>query len=230
MTKNISDIAFIVQARLNSERLKNKMIKNFNDSNLFEILLNKLEKSSLIPDKNVYLSVHEKELKDIAKNFKFNVYERSYKSANEDNDIKTIYEWWDKIPHKYVILISACNPLLKTETIEKFTEDFISSKKEGSFAVFEKKTYYWDQAGRSLTDWKNSKIMNTKIVEPVYEAGHCLYASRASFLKNGCWMDNKTPPEPNLFVVDELECFDIDYPWQFKIAEKLHREYINGEL
>lgn len=224
MNKNISDIAFIVQARLNSQRLKNKMIKSFDNTNLFEILLDKINKSNLIPEENVYLSIYEKELKEIAKNYNFNIFERSYRSANEDDDIKLIYEWWDKIPYKYVVLISACNPLLKLQTIDSFTKDFMSSEKEGSFAVFEKKTYYWNQQGQAITDWKNSKIMNTKIVSPIYEAGHCLYASRLSFLNNGCWMDNKIPPNPNLFIVDELECFDIDYEWQFNIAEKLYRE------
>ena len=222
-SKDISDIAFVVQARLNSQRLKNKMIKSFGGSSLFEILLEKIAESKLIPKENVYLSVHESELKEIAKNYEFNVFERSYDSANEDNDIKLIYEWWNKIPHKYVVLISACNPLLKTSTIDNFINFFMNSKKEGAFAVFEKKTYYWDLQGKAATDWKNSKIMNTKIVEPVYEAGHCLYASKLSFLEEGNWMDNKVPPEPDLFVVDEIECFDIDYEWQFNVAENLYR-------
>jgi CMP-N-acetylneuraminic acid synthetase len=224
MSKDITDIAFVIQARLNSQRLKNKMIKSFNNSNLFEILLDKINKSKLIPKENVYLSIYEKELKEIAKNYKFNIFERSYESANEDDNIKLIYEWWDKIPHKHVVLISACNPLLKLDTIESFTQKFIESNNNGCFAVFKKKTYYWDVEGKPLTDWKDSKIMNTKIVEPVYEAGHCLYASKLSFLNIGCWMDNKTPPEPDLFIVDELECFDIDYEWQFNVAEKLYKE------
>ncbi len=222
--KNIDDVAIIVQARLNSERLPNKMLKKFSDSSLFEILLDKISRSKIISAKNVFLSVHETELKNIAKKYSFNIYNRSFQSANEDNDIKIIYEWWNKIPKKYCILISACNPLLKVETIDKFINFFVNSNKEGAFAVFEKKTYYWNKSGKAITDWNNSKIMNTKIVDPVYEAGHCLYASNLSFLEKGNWMDNKVPPEPDLFLIDEIECFDIDYDWQFNIAEKLYRE------
>ena len=223
MKKDIGNVAFVVQARLNSQRLNRKMVKSFDDSCLFEILLEKIAKSSLIPDKNVYLSIYEEELKDIARNFNFNIFERSFESANEDNDIKVIYEWWDKIPQEYVILISACNPLLKIDTVENFTQDFLESEDHGSFAVFEKKTYFWNSKGKPITDWNNSKIMNTKVVEPVYEAGHCLYASKLAFLSQGFWMDNKVPPSPRLFVVDEIECFDIDYEWQFNVAEKLYR-------
>ena len=64
--------------------------------------------------------------------------------------------------------------------------------------------------------------MNTKYVDPIYEAAHCLYASRLDIIKNGYWMDDKLPPAPELFVMDELETFDIDYEWQFKVGEQLY--------
>ena len=63
--------------------------------------------------------------------------------------------------------------------------------------------------------------MNTKIVEPVYEAAHCLYASEISFLEKECWMSDQSPPKPELFVMNELEAFDIDFQWQFDVAQKL---------
>ena len=64
--------------------------------------------------------------------------------------------------------------------------------------------------------------MNTKFVDPVYEAGHCLYASRMDIIGDDNWLDTKSPPEPELFVMDELEAFDIDYEWQFKMGELLY--------
>ena len=57
-----------------------------------------------------------------------------------------------------------------------------------------------------------------------YEAAHCLYASEMGIIKKGYWMDEKLPPEPELFIIDdELEIFDIDYEWQFKVGEKLYK-------
>lgn len=225
--KDIKDVAVVVQARLNSQRLPNKMLNPFCGTSLFEVALKKLQLSKIIPASNVYLSINEDELCDIAKKYDFNVFQRSLESSSEDNDIRLIYEWWDQIPFKYVVLVSACNPLLKVETIDRFVEDFLVCNKEGSFAVFEKKTYYWSLDGTSLTDWKNQKIMNTKEVDAIYEAGHCLYASRLNFLKDGNWMDNKVPPSPNMFVIEELESFDIDFQWQFDVAEILYKKYSN---
>jgi len=44
--------------------------------------------------------------------------------------------------------------------------------------------------------------MNTKVVEPIYEAAHCLYASRLDIMEDGYWMDTNSPPEPELFIME----------------------------
>lgn len=223
--KNIDDICIIVQARLGSQRAPGKMLRPFAGSNLVEILFEKLKKSKIIPSRNIYFSAYEQELKDVAEKHKINIFHRSFKSAqSEGNPLSEIYEWHDKLPYKYVVLISACNPLLKISTIDNFIRQYITSEKEGGFAVFEKKTYYWDKEGLPITDWGDSRIMNTKFVDPVYEAAHCLYASRMSIIRHGYWMDGNLPPQPELFVMDELEAFDIDYEWQFKVGEQLYNE------
>ena len=219
--KKIEDVCILVQARLGSQRVPNKMLRPFAGTTLTDILFKKLKSSKVIPKNNIYFSAWEQELKDVAKKHDINVYHRSEQSANEDNSLQLIYEWHDELPFKYVILVSACNPLLKIETIDSFVESFIHSDKEGGFAVFEKKTYYWDKDGKSITDWKGATIMNTKVVEPIYEAAHCLYASRLDVVKDGYWMDTKSPPQPELFVMDEFEAFDIDYEWQFQLGEKI---------
>jgi len=221
--KNINDICIVVQARLNSQRVPGKMLKPFADTTLTDILFNKLKSLKSIPLKNIYFSAYEEELKEVAKKHNINIFNRSKQSANsEGNPLSEIYEWHDKLPFKYVILISACNPLLKIKTIDNFIESFIKSDKEGGFAVFEKKTYYWDKENNPITNWGDSRIMNTKFVEPIYEAAHCLYASKTDIIKDGFWMDTNLPPKPELFVMDELEAFDIDYEWQFKIGEQLY--------
>jgi len=222
--KKIEDVCILVQARLGSQRVPNKMLRPFAGTTLTDILFKKLKSSKVIPKNNIYFSAWEQELKDVAKKHDINIYHRSEQSANEDNSLQLIYEWHDKLPFKYVILVSACNPLLKIETIDSFVQSFLDSEKEGGFAVFEKKTYYWNKEGNSITDWDGATIMNTKFVEPICEAAHCLYASRLDIIKDGYWMDAKSPPEPELFTMEELEAFDIDYEWQFKVGEVLYNE------
>jgi CMP-N-acetylneuraminic acid synthetase len=222
--KNINDICIVVQARMGSQRVPGKMLRSFAETTLIDILFKKLSASAIIPKSNIFFSAYEHELKEVGKKYGINIFNRSKESAFGETDMKLIYEWHDQLPFKYVILISACNPLLSIHTIDNFIQTFINSDKEGAFAVFEKKTYYWDKQGYPITDWQGASIMNTKFVDPIYEAAHCLYASRLDIIKDGYWMDVNYPPQPELFVMNELEAFDIDYEWQFQLGEYLYKK------
>ena len=228
MIDKINDIAFIVQARMNSERVPGKMLKPFADTTLFGLILDKLLSSDIIPSDQIYASVYEDELFQEA-NIKRNIrtFKRSYESANNDNDLKKIYEWHNKLPYKYCILISGCNPLLRVSTIDDFVRQFVEQEEENLFAVFEKKTYYWNKEGALITPWpKDQTIMNTKVVDPVYEAAHVLYASRMDLIQDEKFMgDFEKPGGIKLFKMDELEAFDIDYPWQFEVGEMLYEKF-----
>mgnify|MGYP001414738919 CR=1 FL=1 len=119
--KNINDIAIIVQARLNSERVPKKMIRPFAGSTLVDIFCEKIKRSKVIKKENFYLSIYEKELIDIANKHGVQIFHRSEKSANsEGTPLGEMYEWWNKLPFKYAVLINACAPMLKTETIDDF--------------------------------------------------------------------------------------------------------------
>lgn len=219
--KKAKDICIVVQARLNSQRVPQKMIKPFCGTTLLDILFTKLSRVKSINKTQIFVSAYEPEVKEIAAKYGLNVFDRSEASANEETDIKTIFEWHNKLDFKYIVMVSACNPLLKESTIDRFIEQFIASRKEGAFAVFEKKTYYWDANGNNLTDWKGLKGMNTKMVDPVLEAAHCLYASRMDIIGEGYWLDKNSPMDLELVTMEELEAFDIDYQWQFDVAEVL---------
>ena len=72
--------------------------------------------------------------------------------------------------------------------------------------------------------------MNTKAVETTYEAAHCLYAGRMDLIKDGIWMgDFQKPGDIELYPMEERECLDIDYPWQFELCETLYLESLKEE-
>jgi CMP-N-acetylneuraminic acid synthetase len=226
--KNKNDICIVVQARLNSERVPLKMIRPFGDSNLFNIAIKKLLKSKVLPKENIYVSVYEDTLKDIAKDHGVNIYERSKESANNDNSLQKIYEWHNKLPFKYVIKLNACSPLLKTETIDKFLKTFLNQEEENLFGVIEQKDYFWDSKGKLITPWPSDQtLMNTKAVEPTYKGAHVLYASRMDLISQNKFMgDFQKEGGIKLFPMNELECFDIDYEWQFKIGELIYNSIL----
>jgi len=227
--KNLKEVCFIVQARLSSQRLPKKMIRPFNGTTLVDLALHKLV-SSNIPNTQIYLSANEQELIDIGNKYPINIWKRSYESANVDNNITTLFDWWDKLPYRYVVMVSACNPFLKIDTIESFVKNYINSNSDGMFSVVEKKNYYWDTDGNMLNKWPDGQdLLNTKAVDVTYEAGHCLYASRLDSIGQGKWVgDWNCKGDITLFSVNEMEAFDIDYRWQFSVAEQLlNLDYIS---
>lgn len=224
--KPLDSIAIIIQARLNSQRVPQKMIRPFADTTLFDLVLDKVIEALPSKQEHIWASVYEPELVNIAKNKSINIFNRSRVSANNDNSLQAIYEWHDKLPsnYKYVMLVSGCNPLLKPATIKHFYNQLVQQEEENLFAVIEKNTYYWNKKGVLVTPWPEGQtIMNTKAVEPTYEAAHVLYASKLDLIKENKFMgDFQTPGGIKLFRMEELEAFDIDYEWQFNVAEKLY--------
>ena len=222
--KDISKVGLIVQARLNSQRVPNKMIRQLGNSSLFGVLCEKLRKSQYIPQENIFVSVYEEELIDIANQNNMNIFKRSKESAFFDGDgsVSIMYDWWDKLPFEYVVLVSACLPFLTLKTIENFYKKYLDIEKNGMLAVMKKKTYYWDGNKKLITKkFEESGNMNTKLVETTYEAAHCLYAGKTSLIGDGIWMGDFTKDEIELFPIEEKECFDVDYDWEFEVAKKL---------
>ena len=62
---------------MGSTRTLKKSIIPFAGSTLFNIAIEKVLESNIISNKNVYVSVYEQELLDIAKEYDVNIYERN---------------------------------------------------------------------------------------------------------------------------------------------------------
>ena len=99
--KKLDDICVLVQARLGSQRVPQKMIRPFAGTTLMDICLEKLSASSYIPSENIISSVYEPELVEISERYPVQIFNRSEQSANSEGTPMTeMYEWWDKIPNK----------------------------------------------------------------------------------------------------------------------------------
>lgn len=228
MNKNLKDIAVVIHGRMGSTRIPTKLVNNFAGTTLLDIVLNKLVNSKTISNEQIILTVPEQKLITIGEKYPIRIHKRSVESAKTEDDIKLIHEWINEYDFKYYIMVNACCPLLSIDTIHSFLKAFISSPYPGLFGVMEKKNMFWDDNHNIIVGTpKNDKTPNTKSTPHTYEAAHCLYGGSVSNLKKGIHMGNFTgPTDPCLFVVEEKECFDIDWPWQFKYCEILYKNLI----
>ncbi len=217
----------MVNARLASERVKRKMVRPFAGSSLLEIALNKLKKCKFIGSENLYLGAYDEEIKEVGRKCGVQVYNRTYESTLEPVSMEVLYKWlWD-IESKYVLEINPCNPLLEADTIEKALTLFFEKGYRSLFSVVERKNFYFDKDSRLVNNFLGEKTylhtLETKLIEPLYEAAHCIYIWNADRVRREWKRFNFSKDDPFLFSIPPEEAFDIDYPWQFELAENIYK-------
>lgn len=225
MAKNLNNTLFIVQARLNSSRLPGKMLKSFAGTTLFDITLNKV-KQSIVPNSSFYASVNEPELIKVANKYDVNVFKRSKQSIANDDEValetKSLLEW-RALPFDNFIIMNACNPLVTIETINQFVIKFLNAEKE-LLSVKEHKHWFYKKNGsfiqNNLGNEQARMTFNSKYAETLYSNGP-LKGGKISDLFNNiyCWDQIALP---NLFIYPDNEFTDIDYQYEFDVAEQLY--------
>tara|TARA_R100000306_G_C4352605_1_gene130933 strand:+ start:248 stop:934 length:687 start_codon:yes stop_codon:yes gene_type:complete len=220
--KNKNDVVIVTQARLNSQRIKEKMLLPIGDTSLWGIACDRMKELQNL-GYNTLVAAGDQPLIDKASEHGIeDIWLRCTEGCNVDVGLHLIYEWWDKTPYKYCVLINPCLPFLKVETVVGFVNKYIEIEHEGLFGVMKKKDYFWDSAHNLQTPWPdNCDILNTKAVCETYQAAHALYGSRMDLVGEGKWMGDFSKNNPALFVMDETECFDIDYEFQYRMAKIL---------
>jgi CMP-N-acetylneuraminic acid synthetase len=228
----MKEITCIIQARImGNKRVPKKMIKPFAGSSLIRIALEKVLKCKNLDKNKIYLSAYEDELKEIAYDLGIQVYDRSLESVQETDEVKPkmrdVYGWAFDLESEYFLMIGACNPMLKPETIDRAIEYFQTNDIYSLFSVVKKPNFFFDKDSQIISKYMGSREhreyfyhFGTQWVEPIYEAAHSIYLFETEYFRNNNmhrWSFTKN--DPYLFEISDHEAFDIDYPWQFELAE-----------
>ena len=124
--KNYSEIAIVMTVRKNSTRCKNKLLRNFAGTTLFDIALQKLSKMEGF---DIFVGAYEKEfIVKISEHPRINLIKRSKESVNlsgyEKNASTKLFEMYNKIDHKWLFWINPCHAFLKLDTIKNAIKEF----------------------------------------------------------------------------------------------------------
>ncbi len=235
----MKELTCVIQARISgNQRCPGKMIRPFAGSCLVKILLEKLLQCKNLDRDRIYLSACEEELMEMARDLGIKIYNRPDKSISENKDnkanplihLRNVYSWAYVIDSEYFIMISACNPLLSVETIDKAIGFFQDNNIDSLFSVIKRKNYYFDKDSHVLSKYSGNREekeyfyhLGTQWLEPVYEAAHSIYIFNTAYFKeHNMHRWSFTKDDPYLFEIPPEEAFDIDYPWQFALAEEAY--------
>lgn len=217
--KDPKDLAVILNVRKDSKRCKNKLLRDYAGTTLFDIAL---EKIARLDWPNIYLGASEEEFKEKARAYpSITLIHRSLESASANEGAKLIFEIYTKLPHKWVFWINPCHAFLKVETIQKAIETFLNIDNQTMTSVKPFMGWFYLQDGTPL----NNKNCYTGVNKDDYlhVGAHAFHAyKRLTPLESGRVWDN-VKGDPYLFPIAPEEAYDVDTEEDFLISETLYK-------
>lgn len=205
-------IVALVPMKLNSERVKNKNIRKFDNGRpLCTYILDTLKNVNNIDEIYVYCS--DEKIKDyipeeIIYLKRSNSLDQSTTKINE-----VLKAFAQDVDADYYVLTHATAPFITKETIEKGVEIIRNGEYDSVFTVTKLQDFLWKD--NKPLNYSLDAIPRTQDLEPLYEETSGLYIySKELILKEG----RRIGYNPFLLEVSKIEALDIDTEDDFFIS------------
>ena len=207
----------------NSERVKNKNMRDFDGLPLYHAVM-----KSLLASKYIEQVVINTDSEIISQNAKDTFGDRVIIIDRPEEIQGDFVSMNDIIAYDLAHLdgdiflqTHSTNPLLRSETIDKAIEKYFEGleKFDSVFGVTKVQTRFYDKDANPVNH-NPEELLRTQDLEPLYEENSNFYIfSKESFKNAG---NKRIGVKPQIFEVNKLEAVDIDEPEDFKLAELLH--------
>ena len=213
----------VVAVRKGSQRIPDKNITPFGDSNLLEMKLEILKKVSNI-DQIVVNSDCDKMLA-IGEKYGCLTHKRDkdFASSKINNS-----EFHEHIAHntfsENIFLAPVCSPFISVETHEKAIDKFWNSNYDSLTSVDVIKNHLWLNNKPLNYDLKN--VPNSQDLPEVKRLNYGIsIITKESMVYNRGLVGNN----PGFYELDHFESVDVDTPFDFFIAEQIHKKYYKNK-
>ncbi|EAI8833065.1 acylneuraminate cytidylyltransferase family protein [Campylobacter coli] len=208
----------------NSERVKNKNMKDFNGFPLYHAIMKALLESSYInkifinTDSDVIASDAKKSFGD-----GIVIIKRPLEIQGDFVSMNDIIAYdLMQCDGEYFLQTHSTNPLLKTSTIDFAIEKFFDNLDvyDSLFSVTKVQARFYDKNAKAINH-NPEELLRTQDLESMYEENSNFYIfSKNSFNLAG---KKRIGLKPQIFSMNKLEAIDIDNPEDFILAELLYK-------
>jgi len=212
----------------NSERVKNKNMRDFAGKPLYHAVMNVLLQCRNI-DKVVINTDSEIIKNDALKNFdRVQIIDRPVEIQGDFVAMNDIIAYdLSKLDGEHFLQTHSTNPLVKPETIDRAIDEYFASldKYDSVFSVTRLQTrLYW--ADGKPVNHNPAELLRTQDLPPVYEENSNFFVfSKSAFAAAG---NKRIGLKPAMSEMNKLEAVDIDEPEDFELAELLYIKRKNG--
>jgi CMP-N-acetylneuraminic acid synthetase len=223
MLDNSKKITALIPMKGNSERVKNKNIRDFAGQPLLTHVIETFSKSKYIS--NIIINTDSQKIADLAKSVsdKVIIHERpeeicgDYVSMNDiiNHDIQQVEE-------EYFIQTHVTNPLLTLESVDKAIEFYFENKANYNsiFSVTKIQTRLFWEDGKPVNH-NPKELIRTQDLPPVFEENSNFYIfSKEAFVEAG---GKRIGTKPKMFEIGQIESMDIDNEDDFILSEYIKK-------
>ena len=218
------NIVAIIPVRAGSQRVLNKSIRKFDDTNLLE---HKIKQLKSIKDINkIILTTDSEEAKEIGIKYDINIIDRTgYYASSECNNsdfFKYIAEQTN-IEDEYLIYTPVTSPFISNETICKVINLFREETEYDSVVPVDLIKHHMWMDGKPL-NYNPEKSPNTQDLPDIYALNYaCSIISR----KDQINYSNLCGKNPLFHQISQFESIDIDTMYDFEMAQILYKQKFN---
>jgi len=225
------DIGVVVPVRLESSRVKEKVLLPFANSNLLEWKIKQLKE--VISKKNIFISTESDKLKEIALKNGVQIHHRDFYLADGHKATfsEVITGIVKDIPLKHIAWVTAVVPLMKPteykKAFETYLKEVVELKNNDSLvSVNLLKDYFWDKNG-SINYHADKNHIVSQDLPDMYRVTNGLYMrEKKDILKDEYFLGQN----PNRFEVSKISGIDIDEVEDYEIAKALLNIYKKEEI
>lgn len=219
----MKSISVVVNARLQSSRVPQKLVRPFAGTSLIQIALAKLDRMDFFQRR--YLAVAEPELAALAQPFRnVEILERRAEAVQRGvNPQHVTFAHYRSVPSDYIFVFNPCLPFLSVETARKAFDYFQSTDHRSYTSVIPTGDWVFDQDGNPVTNTDPQNLTTNKNVR-FYKAAHAFHIVNRAFFSEKGYHWTFTRDDPHMIEITEDECVDVDTPVEFEMAEAMYRQ------
>jgi CMP-N-acetylneuraminic acid synthetase len=214
----LESVTAILPIKLGSERVPDKNYRSLGGRKLYEYILSTLLECSLVKD--IIVSTNDSRIAAELMNVEeVTVLSRPSTLAKRDSSMNAVIDnVLGRVNGSYFVQVHATSPFLLPQTLEKGIHTFLSGDPLSScFSATEIHARLWSEAGEALNH-DPLNLVPTQDLKPFLLENSAFYVfSREGFRQTSNRLHGLVRP----VVIPEIEAWDIDYPWQWEIAESI---------
>jgi N-acylneuraminate cytidylyltransferase len=213
----------VVAVRKGSQRIPNKNIIPFGDSNLLEMKLTLLKKVNKIDE--IIVNSDCDDMLAIGEKYGCLTHKREDHYASSIVNNSDFHEHIAKVTDtNFIFLAPTCSPFVTVESHNFAIKHFLDSNYDSLTSVDIIKNHLW--LDNKPLNYSLNNIPNSQDLPNVERLNYGIsIITKQSMLKNRSLIGDN----PGFYELDHFESVDVDTPFDFFIAEQIHEKYYKNK-